>query len=130
MESNSRRSFLQLAATLGALAPAAGKAAAQPAAPTLPTVKFGKFEITRLIVGANPLYGYSHFNHTMDQLMREWYTQDRKMEVLHACERQGINTWQLHYNDQPDRKSTRLNSSHLGISYAVFCLKKKNIRNK
>src|SRR5262245_63956333 len=25
----------------------------------------------------------------------------------------------------PDRKSTRLNSSHLGISYAVFCLKKK-----
>src|ERR1039458_10467324 len=24
----------------------------------------------------------------------------------------------------PDRKSTRLNSSHLGISYAVFCLKK------
>src|SRR5256885_5700669 len=28
--------------------------------------------------------------------------------------------------DEPDRKSTRLNSSHLVISYAVFCLKKKN----
>src|SRR2546426_9124411 len=27
--------------------------------------------------------------------------------------------------DRPDRKSTRLNSSHLVISYAVFCLKKK-----
>src|SRR5256885_3788360 len=27
--------------------------------------------------------------------------------------------------DAPDRKSTRLNSSHLVISYAVFCLKKK-----
>src|SRR3712207_7830025 len=27
-----------------------------------------------------------------------------------------------------DRKSTRLNSSHANISYAVFCLKKKNIR--
>src|SRR5258705_4624460 len=27
-----------------------------------------------------------------------------------------------------DRKSTRLNSSHLGISYAVFCLKKKTDR--
>src|SRR5699024_12485243 len=26
-----------------------------------------------------------------------------------------------------DRKSTRLNSSHVSISYAVFCLKKKNI---
>src|SRR5262245_63841551 len=29
----------------------------------------------------------------------------------------------------PDRKSTRLNSSHLGISYAVFCLKKKKEKN-
>src|SRR2546427_6998988 len=29
--------------------------------------------------------------------------------------------------DTPDRKSTRLNSSHSQISYAVFCLKKKNI---
>src|SRR5438477_1754516 len=29
-------------------------------------------------------------------------------------------------NDALDRKSTRLNSSHMSISYAVFCLKKKN----
>src|SRR5256885_5454525 len=29
------------------------------------------------------------------------------------------------YREQADRKSTRLNSSHLVISYAVFCLKKK-----
>src|SRR5258705_13019726 len=31
----------------------------------------------------------------------------------------------LHLEGALDRKSTRLNSSHLGISYAVFCLKKK-----
>src|SRR5690348_17783537 len=30
----------------------------------------------------------------------------------------------------PDRKSTRLNSSHPSISYAVFCLKKKKHTNK
>src|SRR5437868_11409682 len=29
-------------------------------------------------------------------------------------------------NSRTDRKSTRLNSSHVSISYAVFCLKKKN----
>src|SRR5690606_39498688 len=29
-------------------------------------------------------------------------------------------------NQTPDRKSTRLNSSHVKISYAVFCLKKKS----
>src|SRR5215831_514146 len=32
--------------------------------------------------------------------------------------------WPIEFSFQ-DRKSTRLNSSHLGISYAVFCLKKK-----
>src|SRR5688572_31793274 len=31
----------------------------------------------------------------------------------------------FHYSLTPDRKSTRLNSSHSQISYAVFCLKKK-----
>src|SRR5690554_6973386 len=30
------------------------------------------------------------------------------------------------FTDKTDRKSTRLNSSHVRISYAVFCLKKKN----
>src|ERR1035441_4320937 len=40
-------------------------------------------------------------------------------------------TQRMPFGDSPiidgriDRKSTRLNSSHLGISYAVFCLKKK-----
>src|SRR3712207_7213565 len=32
----------------------------------------------------------------------------------------------LSEGDPQDRKSTRLNSSHANISYAVFCLKKKN----
>src|SRR5262247_4498199 len=38
------------------------------------------------------------------------------------------------HRDRPwrwrDRKSTRLNSSHLGISYAVFCLKKKKKKTR
>src|SRR5438270_4875240 len=35
--------------------------------------------------------------------------------------------WVCHWLwSNPDRKSTRLNSSHSQISYAVFCLKKKN----
>src|SRR5690606_41993492 len=33
--------------------------------------------------------------------------------------------WLLNLRDVLDRKSTRLNSSHVKISYAVFCLKKK-----
>src|SRR5205814_9627057 len=41
----------------------------------------------------------------------------------HSRAGKGVHLYQLG-NDR-DRKSTRLNSSHLGISYAVFCLKKK-----
>src|SRR5690606_41400685 len=37
-------------------------------------------------------------------------------------------SWRAHINFL-DRKSTRLNSSHVKISYAVFCLKKKNKDN-
>src|SRR5207249_6127009 len=35
--------------------------------------------------------------------------------------------YSLHAREYRDRKSTRLNSSHVSISYAVFCLKKKII---
>src|SRR3712207_8983535 len=35
--------------------------------------------------------------------------------------------YQAYMTDEGDRKSTRLNSSHANISYAVFCLKKKHI---
>src|SRR5438477_9337834 len=34
------------------------------------------------------------------------------------------------FQPDEDRKSTRLNSSHMSISYAVFCLKKKKKKNK
>src|SRR5437868_9819014 len=47
------------------------------------------------------------------EALRGW--QDRQRNVLHAA---------APFEAQ-DRKSTRLNSSHVSISYAVFCLKKK-----
>src|SRR5471030_3475362 len=47
----------------------------------------------------------------------------QSLEMIHAA---APNTLLLADGDYGlDRKSTRLNSSHLGISYAVFCLKKK-----
>src|SRR5690348_7097796 len=39
-------------------------------------------------------------------------------------------TWPTSFKFPSDRKSTRLNSSHPSISYAVFCLKKKKKENK
>src|SRR5262245_32869747 len=65
-----------------------------------------------------------------------------RMDILNAALVNGISSHVLDFDDThpettihpaapvlpaifADRKSTRLNSSHLGISYAVFCLKKK-----
>src|SRR5437764_11607736 len=55
-------------------------------------------------------------------LGREDEPRDRR-GVLHRRARD------LRRVDDADRKSTRLNSSHRCISYAVFCLKKKNTAN-
>ncbi|MCX6633875.1 MAG: hypothetical protein NT090_02080 [Acidobacteria bacterium] len=89
----SRRGFIQSAAGMGI-------AAAAPAAPEpqLPKVKFFKAEVTRLIIGSNPLYGYSHFNSILDRAMKEWMTQDQRLKVLKRCEEVGINTWQVHFD--------------------------------
>src|SRR5438045_6840167 len=54
--------------------------------------------------------------------------QRRYVESLSAYARQFLDKMEkpdVDHIDGLDRKSTRLNSSHLGISYAVFCLKKK-----
>src|SRR5256885_8802977 len=46
---------------------------------------------------------------------------------LLALPMHGYSTGMMSFDTWGDRKSTRLNSSHLVISYAVFCLKKKKI---
>src|SRR3989475_7841531 len=58
----------------------------------------------------------------------------RQVRIGHAAEpdladqaQQG-HAWPVLERPHPDRKSTRLNSSHSQISYAVFCLKKKKKR--
>src|SRR5689334_24181914 len=43
-----------------------------------------------------------------------------------AAREHGVPVWAIAVRRKLDRKSTRLNSSHSSISYAVFCLKKKN----
>src|SRR5256885_7260869 len=53
---------------------------------------------------------------------RESRISSRRRPRLAPAERARRSTGRL------DRKSTRLNSSHLVISYAVFCLKKKNVQ--
>jgi len=91
----SRRGFLQAAAAASTAA-----AAERRTAPLLPTVRFANTDITRLIIGSNPLYGYSHFNAILSRCMRDWMTQEQRIAVLKRCEEVGINTWQVHYTEE------------------------------
>src|SRR5256885_5107980 len=51
-------------------------------------------------------------------------------ERRHRCRRRDRRRGSGRRGRREDRKSTRLNSSHLVISYAVFCLKKKKTNTK
>ena len=56
-------------------------------------MKFFHAEISRVVLGVNPFYGYSHYNNNFSSSMQEWYTADRVCAVMHQCCRFGINAF-------------------------------------
>jgi hypothetical protein len=107
--SNTRREFLQSSAALAvgivggastltaqSQAPApVPSAAPQPDGPhvQIPKMKFGSAQISRLVLGTNPLYGFAHYNNNFSSAMREWYTQERVCAVFHRAASFGINAF-------------------------------------
>src|SRR2546422_5469658 len=67
----------------------------------------------------------SHFEHAIDEV-DDPVVRDPGARIGHGlASPRHAQARQRDLDDQRDRKSTRLNSSHGYISYAVFCLKKK-----
>ncbi|MHC4438049.1 MAG: hypothetical protein ACYS3S_11870, partial [Planctomycetota bacterium] len=100
-----RREFLLglSAAAAGSTLVHAGKGQTENAissAPLLPTINLGEHKITRLIVGSNPISGYSYMGPIMDRHMKEYFTPERIVEFLLTCERQGINTHQFSHPEK------------------------------
>src|SRR5689334_24755051 len=60
----------------------------------------------------------------IEQLVYQWFLEVGSSRLEAGPRHQDA------YQQQIDRKSTRLNSSHSSISYAVFCLKKKKKKKK
>ena len=63
----------------------------------LPTVRWGKYEISRALVGHNPMKATSHFTKEMSEEMREWFNDGdvHGRQLLRRCEQLGINTCQV-----------------------------------
>jgi hypothetical protein len=107
--SKTRRTFLQSGAALAAgltaaasavHAQATGQGRTRESAPLqpaseiqVPKMKFFHAEISRMVLGVNPFYGYAHYNNNFSNSMREWYTADRVCAVMHQCTRFGINAF-------------------------------------
>src|SRR5699024_12217980 len=78
--------------------------------------KIVKFKIPISLVAPHNLQHLSKFQFVYQGRLKTYTkrNEDKEVYVSSQCRSIGI-----------DRKSTRLNSSHVSISYAVFCLKKK-----
>ena len=111
--SNTRRSFLHSGAALAAgLTGASATLAAQQAAPPqsaiqVPKMKFGGAEISRMVLGVNPFYGFAHYNNNFSVVMKEWYTGDKVCAIMHQCNRYGINAFNYVHLDRSPQDLAR-----------------------
>jgi hypothetical protein len=92
-EGLSRRSFLKdtalLAGAVVAMRSVDGLAAAEtPAA--MPMIRLGKVEVSRLILGTNPFFGYAHQDGPLGDEMKQYFTDERIMHVLDEAAALGV----------------------------------------
>lgn len=107
-----RRDFLKQTSLAGAAALAAGtgSAAAGEAAPKpMPTIKLGPLEVSRLILGSNPFWGYSHQSGDRDREMREYHTDEIIAKVLDEAAANGITA----LASPPDKRWVELYTKYL-----------------
>ncbi len=72
--------------------------------PGLPTVRLGSLEVSRLILGSNPFWGYSHKTAQLDEEMKRFHTDERIIQILDEAASCGLTA----LASPPDERWTRL----------------------
>ncbi len=105
----SRREFLAGAVAAGVTL-ACGEAAVGQAAQVapLPHVTIAGVTIPRMIVGCNPIGGWSHMSRNMTLAMTDYFTQERTVSFLSGCEKQGLDVWIGYWDDKPRKALKQL----------------------
>src|SRR5512143_4180501 len=91
-----RRDFLRSGVVLAAGAGTArgprrpGQTGAADGPTTLPTVRLGTLEVSRLVLGSNPFWGYSHKSAQLDEEMRRHHTDERIVQILDEAASCGV----------------------------------------
>jgi len=105
-----RREFLKTGAVLAAggataLGVSAAGATIRTAEPAgLPTIRLGTLEVSRLILGSNPFWGYSHKSAQLDEEMRRFHTDERIAQILDEAASCGLTA----LASPPDERWTKL----------------------
>ncbi len=80
--------------------PVSGKMAGATTNAVMPRIRLGPHSVSRLIIGSNPIHGYSHFNKLFSRHMTEWADRDQVCRILEECEKHGISGWQFSHHDR------------------------------
>jgi len=83
----------------------------------MPAIKLGPHTVSRLVVGANPILGYSYMGSLVSRFMHDYFTLDRTVELLAHCMDLGINTWQSSWHQKVDQALTRLRDAGRNIQW-------------
>ena len=86
----------------------------------LPKISFCNHQISKLLIGDNPIYGYSHFNQLLSQHQKAYHTPARVVETLKRAEEVGINGWQNSLTERSLSDLTRYREEGGTINW--FCL--------
>lgn len=111
-----RRDFLKVGTALAVSgAAAAQRSLAEGAERTqqpagLPTVRLGSLEVSRLILGSNPFWGYSHKSAQLDEEMRRHHTDERIIQILDEAAACGLTA----VASPPDERWTKLWTRYAG----------------
>ncbi len=111
-----RRDFLKTGAVLAiggaavARKPLSGAADRTGSPAGLPTVRLGTLEISRLILGSNPFWGYSHKSAQLDEEMRRHHTDERIIQILDEAAACGLTA----VASPPDERWTKLWTRYAG----------------
>lgn len=91
---------------------------------TLPKISFCNHQLSKLLIGDNPIYGYSHFNQLLSQHQKEYHTPARVVATLKRAEEVGINGWQNSLTERSLADLTRYREE--GGTMNWFCLSRSS----
>jgi len=116
-----RREFLkQVGLGAGVVAMGAVGRAAGAGPKPMPTIRLGRHTVSRLVVGSNPILGYSHAGALMSRVMTDYFTHERIVALIRRCLDVGINTWQTSASDKVDKALAAVRTGGRDIQWILL----------